>query len=166
MIGDGHGLGCGWTWTTAVYRLEMMEVCVSHSQILIGNGCFLILLMLLLIFLQLLLLFLMLLHDLAHPTLHEFLLQLPHAHIGLDGGEFALFQLGAELVDLWGEVGLGGELIAHMGEHLELNDALLFGRGLHHLGHVTHHMGLHLDRHALLQLELVQMLLPCLLQHL
>ena len=53
-----------------------------------------------------------------------------------------------------------------MGQHLQLDDALLFGGGLRHLRHVFHHVRLHLHRHFLLELKLVQLLFPCLPEHL
>ncbi len=77
-----------------------------------------------------------------------------------------------ELFDLRGKVGLSCELLLHVGEHLKLDGPLLVAAGLvlvlvlHHLGHVLHHVGLHLDYKFLLDLHLVQILIAFLLHYL
>jgi hypothetical protein len=98
------------------------------------------------------LLFLVLLDDLAHPALHKFLLELAHAHIGFDGSEAGITQLVMQFFDLRSQIRLRGKLFFHVGQHLQLNGALLLGRRLchHHLRHILHHMSLHLHRQLLL----------------
>lgn len=116
-----------------------------------------------------LLLGLLLLHDLAHPALHQLLLQLPHPHVGLDRSQLRLCQLAVEFLDLSGEVALRCEFLLHVAEHLQLDGALLVLAGLvlhHHLRHVFHHVRLHLHPDLLLDLELVQIRTSLLLHHL
>lgn len=97
----------------------MVLYCFNHinrSQILVCHSdhrCFFIVFSLLLLIFDLVLalllfhlLLLVLLHDLAHPPLHQFLLQLPHLHVGLDGRQLAIAELAVELFDLGDEVGL------------------------------------------------------------